>query len=174
MKDFPDQMVNFPEESGEWRDSGEGGLWVTLIVRKPENHSYFAHVDTPIVLSEPDVCVSPRRRNGLWEEFDYSRNSPRKEWDNAQHKLMTADEFKVREFDFLRRFALQATAPWHHSEEVLAAVQMGSTGLSLWSESVGRYFYATYDDLTPTGKSIYDGLKAAFGAAPELYTFLDT
>lgn len=173
MKDFPDQMVNFPE-TGDWRDSGEGGLWVTLVVRKPENHTYFACTDAHIVLSEPDVCVSPGRRNDLWEEFDYSPGSRRRQWDHVQHKLMTFDEFKGEKFNALRQFAVQASAPWHHSEEVLAAVQMGSTSLSLWSESLGRYFYATYDDLTPAGQSIYDGLKAAFGAAPELYTFLDT
>lgn len=172
-----DQMVVFPTESDEWRDSGEGGLWTMLIVRKPDEHRFNCSVDTGIFVGEPDVCVSHGRHNrrgknsSLWADAD---NEHRTAWWRAQTRVHQDKEFKSDDYLWLRRLVAQARTPWDQSDEVLAAVHMGSTPCSLYSERHGSYFIAGYEHLTQNGKTIFDGLRLAYGAAPELYTFLDT
>ena len=172
-----DQMVEFPYENAEWRDSGEGGLWTMLIVRKPDEHWFNCSVDTGVYVGEPDVCVSHGRYNqhgknrGLWVDPD---NESRQNWWRSMSRVHQDEQFKSDDYLWLRRLVAQARTPWDQSDEVLAAVHMGSTPCSLYSEHRSSYFVAGYEHLTQNGKTIFDGLRLAFGAAPELYTFLDT
>lgn len=74
---------------------------------------------------------------------------------------------------------------WPHQETVLkpralereqlvdAALLIGSTGLSLWSEEKEAYFAVTLDDLTPEGKRLYHTLKRLYGKV-EIVSLLDT
>ena len=48
---------------GEWRDSGEGGQYVMLVVTQPETHRHNCYVDVSVELPYPDVCLTP---NELW------------------------------------------------------------------------------------------------------------
>lgn len=57
---------------------------------------------------------------------------------------------------------------------VLAAVLLGSTNLSLWSERDVAYFTATADDLTPEGVALLDALQALYERPVAIVTFLDT
>jgi hypothetical protein len=57
---------------------------------------------------------------------------------------------------------------------LLAAVFLGSTGASMWAPTKHEYFTAKYEHLTQHGKTLYDGLRLAYGVEPTLLTFLDT
>ena len=54
-----------------------------------------------------------------------------------------------------------------------AGLLIGSTGLSLWSDSKEKYFTPTVDDLTPEGKRLYHTLKRLYGEVT-IVTLLDT
>lgn len=165
-----DQMVVFPENGGEWRDSGEGGLFVILVALKPENHSFNCSVDVEpsITMPQPDATIHPRRGT-LWLDWDSTES---RNWQKLE-SLVWQDERFAGEYE-LKNAVARGINPAAQSDAVLAAIHMGSTYHSLWSEARSSYFVPGYEHLTQNGKTIFDGLRLAFGAAPELYTFLDT
>jgi hypothetical protein len=168
------ELVKFPE-GGDWEDSGEGGLFVMMVVVRPmteegyEDRSKwdtFCSVDVPISLPRPDVCVSPER-GLLWDPYDY---------DTSGFKYMSEvrDALTKAGRKDLLRWVYGARSDMDDSVELLVATHLGSTGQSLHSESRGSYFCAGYEDLAVKGKALYDATKIAFGIEPLLLTFLDT
>jgi hypothetical protein len=167
-------MVRFPE-TGDWQDSGEGGLFVMMVVVKPMTEEGFddrtrwdtyCNVDVPIHLGRPDVCVSSERRL-LWEPYDYNTSSAKAEYE--VNKIL--DEVKRPE---LKRWLFSTRSSMEDSVELLMALHLGSTSASLHSESAGHYFCAEYKDLSKEGRGLYDTAKAAYGIEPLILTFLDT
>jgi hypothetical protein len=159
------QMVSFPAETECLRDSGEGGLFVVMVVPEPEegvNHN--CSVDVQILMTRADVCVSSRER-------DFWAHNSRESWNSKteldQHIAKTGN------IDW-KRWMFHAYSGTDLSFPMQAAVHLGSTGMSLYDEHKGSYWNATKEDLTPAGKALYEALKAAYGVAPVLLTFLDT
>jgi len=160
------ELVEFPPCAGmtNLRDSGEGGLFVWLVVPEPENASYDCHVDTRVNMTLPDVCLT---QQDLWVPYRFREMDARLEQDART---------------FLKEQGKEELAHWtgrvinsdEMSSDLLAAVFIGSTGSSIYDEGAGRYWEASYDDLTAAGQALYQGLKAAFGTEPKLLTFLDT
>jgi hypothetical protein len=65
------------------------------------------------------------------------------------------------------------TREWHM--ELDAALLIGSTGLSLWSDKSGRYFQPKYGDLTDDGKTLFRTLETMYGTGcVDIVTLLDT
>lgn len=56
-----------------------------------------------------------------------------------------------------------------------AVLPIGSTG-GTWqrTDSTGRYFAATPDDITPDGRAVLHSLTALYGYPPTLVTLIDT
>lgn len=157
------QMVNFPSGS-PYRDSGEGGLFVMMVVPEPDNFSHNCHVDGIIVISAVDVEVT---RSCIWESYDYHSS-------NRQRRRQMEEVMKKNGDDDLRIWSSMLLLPEEFSDSLLFAAHMGSTHHSLWNEKVGAYFAATKDDLTYEGRILYEAVKVAYGTDPLLITCLDT
>lgn len=168
------QMVNFPSPVGSYRDSGEGGLFVMMAVPEPEDFSHNCHVDGIIEASRPgrkskiqvssvDVEVT---RSRIWDPWDF---------DSPDHRRRREVE-KILEKDHrdLWMWSTRMTLPEDHSDSLLFAAHMGSTGESLWDVDRSEYFTATRNDLTYEGRALYEAVKAAYSAEPMLITCLDT
>lgn len=159
------ELINWPDAT-HWDDSGEGGLFVMMLVIKPEGWQFNCSVDVDISLPRPDVCISDVRRK-LWEAYEYDTSGFR----NMSDALKVFTEQKRPD---LYRWAARARSSEDDSVELLMAMHIGSTPCSLHSEVTGGYFDATYDDLTVAGKGLHDMVKLAYGIEPTLVTFLDT
>lgn len=181
------ELINFPCPDGEWRDSGEGGQFVKLVVPQPDDWENYCHVDSAIVLTQPDVCHNPGE---LWAPYDYDavmtqhdvfRYMRRRREDqqavvqDAQAAPAWAKEFH-QGIDYQKwgSWAIRALDPEYLSTAMLAAVHLGSSGHSLWSERQSCYWLADEAALTEAGQRVADSLHVAFGIKPLLLTFLDT
>jgi hypothetical protein len=158
-------LINIPS-GGVYEDSGEGGLFVMLVVPQPDDWGHNCHVDVNITLSSPDVCIGDQHR--LWGE---GRRDTVDAWRNQLKAQKALDEAGKGD---LAIWALQARNPQDDSVPVLAAVHLGSTSESLWDEHKSRYWRAEKDNLTFAGFVLYARLQAAFGVEPLIMTFLDT
>ena len=69
-------LVTFPS-GGVYEDSGEGGLYVMMVVPEPNGFRHNCHVDGIITVSEVDVEVT---NSGLWRKY----------WDDASTSLLFA------------------------------------------------------------------------------------
>lgn len=163
-------LVEFPVDGVDgWTDTHEGGLFVMVVVPAPlevERAWAACHVDVTIGLSLPDVCVTQGARefwptgtelNELWEEERVIREA-----------LEKAGETELAARSFAHR------SSYEQSREFLAALHIGSTGGSMWSDRLGRFFEAAPETLTPEGRTLLDALRVAYGVEPVLVTFLDT
>lgn len=64
--------------------------------------------------------------------------------------------------------------PYYDADRRLdGGLLIGSTGLSLNDKKTGKYFMATYENLTQQGRSLYNLLKKIYGDV-EIITLLDT
>lgn len=158
-------LVNFPND-GDWEDSGEGGLYVLLVVPEPDDWDDGCHRDVSIVMTSPDVVVTPEARD-FWDSVDHRSSGFSK-------SIEASKIFKEMKRDDLNRWAMFTTSPEDYSRSVVAAMVVGSTPCSLYSDRDGHYFDAAYEDLKPEGKALFDGLRAAYAIEPVLITFLDT
>lgn len=157
-------LVNFPGLDN-YEDSGEGGLFVMLVVPVPDGYTNNCCVDVQIMMSSPDACVGDSGE--LWERYNYATS--------GYQKSMEAREiFKKSDRQDLVRWALRVRSADEFSQEVLASMHIGSSPLSLWSDRQGQYWAARRENLTDAGKVLYDTLHVAYGVEPVLLTFLDT
>lgn len=62
---------------------------------------------------------------------------------------------------------------WEGDEGLDAGLLIGSTGQSLWSEGLGKYFMPSLANLTEEGKQLYWLLKRLYGDV-QIVTLLDT
>ena len=172
--------VDFPVNSKEYISSGEGGMFVQLIVL-PSSHS--DHVccggaSTSIVMTESfigdDLSRSPAR------EYYYFPNS------ECEHQKRFYLEWHQSDVDKSKPLPLLPAACNCYTLDkfseknllsipLLAAIDLGSTGWSGFSGRKKQYWRAKYGDLTLLGKELYQNLKRLYPRSQlRLLTWLDT
>lgn len=139
-------FVKFPTESPLYRQSGEGGLSVFIVVRESStapDAEYPICVTPPILLYAAEVLVGPQQAEG--HHFPYLQN------------------LRVRLKD------RNLSTPY------LACILIGSTGWSGCDNATAHYWEANLDDLTEDGIALFSLLSKLFPASlVELLTWLDT
>lgn len=180
-------LIEFPHPTADWTDSGEGGQFVMLVVPEPDGWTNSCCVDVQIMLSQPDVCHTPNdfwpphdskgflAQQGLHQYLRYREQDAQMVVQDATATPSWAGRLprgiNYREWN---SWVLRAKSWDDVSKGVLAAVHMGSSHYSMWSETGGHYWTASQDDLTREGRAIRDSLQGAFEIEPVLLTFLDT
>jgi hypothetical protein len=160
--------VNFPVDSTEYTDTGEGGLVVELAVMPSDEDGDrvgWAPMPAECFVGD-DVCPFPglpQQAKGSFPSFDsvteyYNRLNA---W-TKRHFPFVDDETKtLQERNGYRR--------------CLERVEIGATKWSGYSDEEGRYWHCTYDDLTDEGKKLYNELKQKYpGRQVHIMTFLET
>jgi hypothetical protein len=69
------QLVNFPGAKSGITSGGDNGMFVVMAVPEPEGWTQECTVDVSLVLTEPDVCVSPEGRDLWGRESGYPDNT---------------------------------------------------------------------------------------------------
>lgn len=165
-------LIEFPSD-GSFEDSGEGGTFCLLIVPAPRGS------DTPddrtgageITVMAPDTYVAaPGLPDEFWTPIGFtSRHKP--DWCVLRD---AAKELGGNGRADLAGAVTRARSRDDFSLGVQAALRLGSTERSLWNPKEGVYWAAGETDLTPAGRALYDGLRAAYGVTPVILTGLDT
>lgn len=161
-------MINWPG-SDFYHDTGEGGLFAYLVVLEPQAPDDPCNVDVHVLLTEPDVRVPFRMAEPqLWDQTDY-HDRARTRLHAARAALERADEGELA----------KSLVGLRGEDELSVGLRwagfLGATSASLCHNTLGGYFEATWDDLTPTGRAVYDALTKEYGErAVHIVTFLDT
>lgn len=161
-------LVVFPPTLGltVWRDAGEGGMFVWLVVPAPNHPRHECHVDSTLHLTSPDVLITKDTAE-LWVPYRRHRDSDAHLQEEAKGALWAAGK------EELANWTDRVMNADEMSTDLLAAVFLGSTMTCPVHEQAG-WWEAGYGDLTQAGKVLFDTLKAAFKVEPLILTFLDT
>lgn len=157
-----EEMISFPSPGPGFRDAAEGGMYVLLVVPYPDDWSANCCVDAQAQISRADLCLNPGH-GALWEPYK-----------QGQVPFRAYDRLKAAGMDDLARWCLRAVDPQELSVPVLVSAFLGSTSYSLVDEAADSWWTASESDLTPVGRAVWNGLRAAYGVDPLLLTFLDT
>lgn len=154
-------FVNFPIDSPEYKNTGEGGMFVSLVVDDAENF------DDRWILCCGGYCQRVYDESYIGDDADNPE-------DFHYPDIKSDKDFYVNgKFDEL------AYENKYRSAAYLFCATIGSTGWSGYNHNKGEhgeYFKCTYDNLTEDGKAFYNQVKALYGDKCKLYliTWLDT
>lgn len=173
--DKADGFVNFPIGKGDWQNSGEGGMFVNLVVEQTDGHNNnncCGMENIRVVFSEclivpgEDVLKTDAFGNDrvVWEEYERTLKKYFPgvwEHDYGDPKMAS----KRKEHD----------AYSYLSTPYVAAITIAHTGWSGYSLTKRQYFHATYDDLTEEGKELWALMEKLYPKGEiSLLTWLDT
>ena len=168
--------VAFPVDNPTWRNSGEGGMFVKLVVVDDRDYD---DSDWTICCG---VSVSDLKSEELVGDDQLDPPALRfEEGEAPEEALQALDEhdraaraWEERHFPSLNDEAAKGHGRYL-SRNYLAAVTLGNTGWSGFSDALERYWHCTHDDLTSEGKALYASFQKLYpGCTLHLLTFLDT
>ena len=140
-----DGLVNFPVSNPRYKDSGEGGMAVYLMMEEDPNICIpgvgcFVYAGCAQAnLGESEKMGMPPRGNEI-------------------------DKDDERSGIF-----------WVHGQHATGLLYLGSTGASLWDAEREVYWTAQFADLTEKGRDLYALVHYLYaGAPPKIVTCLDT
>lgn len=148
-----DGWVNFPINDARFQNTGEGGMFVKLVVCDDRDYD-----------DRFGVCCGVHVIDMMSESLIADDRYPLD--DDDDYRRMESFHFPhLKSNDFFR----------YNSREYLAAIVLGSTDWSGWDDERGDYWSCTFDDLSDEGKALYRQLEALYpGCTLHLLTFLDT
>ena len=167
--------VNFPFKDKEYKNSGEGGMVVKLVVcgKKPRKGIYGKSW-------EYGVCCGAAISELMMESLvgDDKRPMPRGAKEHKTHESLIAEqELHNRWLEYYYpqvNNANDAGTDRFLSTGFAAVILMGSTGWAGYSDKKGSWV-CKYSDLTPEGKKLYNMVKKMYPSQElHLLTYLDT
>lgn len=162
--------VNFPVNDSTWKNSKEGGMVVKLVVC--DNRDFDdqfgvcsgAHVVD--MLAESFVGDDRRPKPASPENYDSV--------EAVQAGQKAFADWEAYHFPNLNEKSASGVERFQ-SRGYLAALVLGTTGWSGWSDAEQRTWECRFDDLTEEGKALYRQLEKLYGGCElHLLTFLDT
>ena len=169
-------FVNFPIDDPRFRNSGEGGMFVKLVVVDDRDYDK----------SDWTICCAPGITDHLGESLIADDQAPRPildidEGSSPEHALEVIAAHDVKDRAWVERHFPRA----HQTDEdpfgaytsrpYLAALMLGITGWSGFDEAVSEYWCCSHDSLTDEGRALYAQLQALYpGCTLHLLTYLDT
>ena len=159
--------VNFPINDPKYKDTKEGGMFVRLVIEEyadnVENFMICCGGGNTIIHDEElvgvDVPVNKEGHKKNMQEI-YEMVFPHiDEEKSVLNPLWKEDYIHCR----------------YESISYLVIITLGSTGWSGVDKETGDCWFATYDDLTIEGKTLYNNLEEIYkGHLIQLQTWLDT
>lgn len=160
--------VNFPINDTSVENTGEGGMFVKLLVIPLDSGQ------------KMDVCCGAINTYECLSEVLINDDLG-----SFTDELHTTNDV-VEDLLALRGLQKSAQSKYFPDREsdtdysglsvsCLASILLGSTGWSGWDSEAGEYWYCTYEDLTEKGKTLYNLLKGVYvGHEIRILTYLDT
>jgi hypothetical protein len=162
--------VNFPTEDPVWKDTGEGGMVVKLVVcDNREFDEQFGECS--------GVFVADVMSNSFIGDDRLPEPEEPEEFETLESLLKYGEAISAwEEYHFPRLNEENAEGIERYvSRGYLAVIILGSTDWSGWNESEGKYWVCKFADLTEPGKALYKQIETLYpGCELHLLTFLDT
>ena len=187
-------FVSFPTADPAYKHTGEGGLFVRLVVIPNPDSDFMVCQGGDIrflasgILVGDDITAIPQkppspekdqaRLGNVFRRLRslFSKTDDAKAWQDYYDKLERRKTF-LTEVYFVQTVK---TGEFRADEkpvsiDLRAAVTLGSTGWTGYNEEDGLYWRCRYADLTDEGRALYDTMKALYGDAGylALQTWLD-
>lgn len=141
--------VNFPVYDSKWEFTGEGGMFVRVVV---EDLGAQDNGDNDFMQCCGGKCVVV-----------------------IDESFIGTDEERAYHFPRLDDPSYSDDESRYISIPYLAALTIGSTGWSGWDEAAGEYWRCTQKDLTPKGRELLKNLRNLYkGCRIHIQTWLDT
>ena len=186
-------LVNFPTWDPRFKHTGEGGMFVRLVVLPNRDADFMVCSGGEIrfvadgVLVGDDMTAFPSKperpdvaRHGVGGVFASIRNlfakpDQTKAWDDYTEKLEKRRTFLMNLY--FQEPVRDGDRGLSHrlSVDLLTAVTMGSTGWTGYDVEADLYWSCRYADLTADGKALYDLVQVLYGDTGQLalQTWLD-
>ena len=180
--------VNFPVNDQEYKNSGEGGLFVLLVV--PDewpvdfmechgNTNYVMYNENLVGADVEEECDCDECESlvlvGLERRGVEHYHFPSMDEREFNYRPHIHDGGKRLHFPLIKVDAPKFNPDPYLSVSYLAIVNLGSTSWSGWNEEKGNYFVCTYNDLNEEGKTLYNSIKTLYPKGKlVLQTWLDT
>jgi hypothetical protein len=186
-------FVNFPTADPAFKHTGEGGLFVRLVVIPNPDSDFMVcqggeirFLASGILVGDDITAIPPkpaspekelagvgffRRIRSLFSQPDESRA-----WADYYDRLERRKTFLTAVY-FAQTVKTGDFRPEEKSVSIdlLAAVTLGSTGWAGYNEDEGLYWRCRFGDLTPDGQALYNTMKTLYGDTGylALQTWLD-
>ncbi|NBC31928.1 MAG: hypothetical protein GVY13_04565 [Alphaproteobacteria bacterium] len=186
-------LVNFPTWDPRYKHTGEGGMFVRLVVLPNRDADFMVCAGGEIRFLADGVLVGddltafpgkPERPDVVREGFGgffagirnlFSKPDHTKAWEDYTEKLERRRTF-LTDLYFQEPVRDGERGPSRRlSVDLLTAVTMGSTGWTGYDTEADLYWSCRYTDLTADGKALYDLIKLLYADTGQLalQTWLD-
>ena len=176
--------VNFPTKNSRYKSSGEGGMFVYLVVVEEweeagSDDGWAVCCTNDVVIPLSDCVVGD----------DQIPNPPEPDWaamggaEETNRALREHENLRPQGHHYPGVQSEEEGRQKYDSIPYLAAICLGTTGWSGWDEEAGEYWKCTFDDLTRDGQMLHHLVQKLYqGVGPKqkcraklhLVTFLDT
>lgn len=179
-------FVNFPTSDPRYKNTGEGGMFVRLVVVPNRDADFMVCAggeirflaDAALVgddVTEPPPKPEPPdriKRNALGRMLLNARllfpaRDRSGEWHDYAERIERRKTFLTDDY-FQERITSGPAAGRRLSMDLLAAITLGSTGWAGFDEAEQLYWRCRYADLTEPGRRIYDDLKDLYAGTGSL------
>jgi hypothetical protein len=186
-------FVNFPTSDPRYTHTGEGGLFVRLVVVPTRDADFMVCAGGEVrfladgVLVGDDVTEPPARpvppgkdgQNPMGRALRSLRllfpgQDQGQQWHEYTDRVERRKTF-LTDVYFQESISSGRHAGRRLSMDLLAALTLGSTGWAGFDEAEQLYWRCRYADLTAPGQQLYDGLRDLYAGTgyPALQTWLD-
>lgn len=170
-------VVNFPFDDSRYEHSGEGGMFVKLVVIDPSDPSSsdWAICVGVGVLDLKEASLVGDDRAELPVLGPLGEDTPEQtlkalDANNEAHK-----SWESRHFPMLHEEGIDNPFEQFLSRPYLASMVLGNTGWTGLSVRTSEYWVCRYENLSEQGKAVYDQMQALYPTCRlHLLTFLDT
>lgn len=164
--------VNFPVKDPDYENSGEGGMFVKLVVVDKKNKCSMCCGDYIIdMLGECFIGDDKRPRPNP----DYSKCKNVEDIYKCQRREDKWQEYHFPNINNKSPRFVEQILDKYCSRNYKAVIVMGSTGWSGWNTKKKVNWVCSYRDLTPKGEILYHLIEKLYpGCDLHLLTFLDT
>jgi hypothetical protein len=186
-------FVNFPTSDPAYKHTGEGGLFVRLVVIPNPDSDFMVcqggeirFLASGILVGDDITAIPPKPASpekahvgmGLFGRFRalFSQPDESRAWQDYYERLERRKTF-LTDVYFAQTVKTGDFRPEEKSVSIdlLAAVTLGSTGWAGYNEDEGLYWRCRFTDLTEDGQALYNTMKTLYGETGylALQTWLD-
>lgn len=157
------QLVKFPKAGESWEEVDGPGMYVLTMLPRQDETDECAVGAAITVLRPGDGPIMPGSQ--FW--------STKESLEGDEKLFEQAGELFDEKGEHGKAALVRAQLPLAAlSQEMVAAVHLGSTGRTLKSRETGEYWQARWEDLSPSGVLLLHQLHTCFIRSPLILTFL--
>lgn len=168
-------FVNFPISDPRFKASGEGGMFVRLVVEPNESFMVCSGGYSFIFYDETYIADHNRPRPASSSFDELSLTSSEEVQVSLENEMKENHDYDSHHFPRMYNPSEVLSDPPYVSRRYLCAMTIGSTGWAGFDEKKGEYWICQESDLSTEGRTLLKSIKKLYpGCKVRLQTWLDT